>query len=303
MPSDHATSRSVRVGSVFRPENPPEALADAARVADEVGLDELWLWEDCFLHGGLTAAAVALANSTRLVVGVGVLPAPLRNVAITAMEIATLERTFPGRLRIGVGHGVQDWMGQVGARVASPLTLLREYTTALSALLRGEAVTVSGRYVTLSGVQLDWPPTTNVDLLLAATGPKTLELSGELAAGTVITSRTSPDALRNAVAITRRSTDAEAHQVIAYVLCAVDDDGHRRMQQEIEHGETHGETADFDDLVVHGPPERIAAGARRWIDAGADTIVLQPSVGSDATEFIRVIGTQVQPLLRSSIPQ
>jgi alkanesulfonate monooxygenase SsuD/methylene tetrahydromethanopterin reductase-like flavin-dependent oxidoreductase (luciferase family) len=292
---------SVRVGCVFRPENPPEALAGAARMADEVGLGELWLWEDCFLHGGLTAAAVALANSSRLAVGVGVLPVPLRNVALTAMEIATLERTFPGRLRIGVGHGVQDWMGQVGARAASPLTLLREYTAALSALLRGEAVTVAGRYVTLSDVRLDWPPTTKVDLLFAATGPKTLELSGELAAGTVITSRTSPNSLREAVAIIGRTTATDAprrHQVIAYVACAVDADAYRRTQQEIEHRGVE----DIDDLVVHGTPERIAAGARRWVEAGADTIVLQPPVGTDATEFIRFIGTHVQPLLRSSVP-
>jgi alkanesulfonate monooxygenase SsuD/methylene tetrahydromethanopterin reductase-like flavin-dependent oxidoreductase (luciferase family) len=297
MPSHNATSRSVRAGCVFRPDNPPETLADAARVADDVGLDELWLWEDCFLHGGLTAAAVALASSTRVVVGVGVLPVPLRNVAITAMEIATLERTFPGRLRVGVGHGVQDWMGQVGARVASPLTLLREYTTALSALLRGEAVTVSGRYVTLSDVQLDWPPTTRVDLLLAATGPKTLELSGELAAGTVVGSGTPPDALREALAVIRRTAGSEAHQIITYLVCAVDDDAYRRTQQEV------GATTEFDDLVVHGTPQQIADGACRWVDAGADTIVFQPPVGSDPIEFIRVIGTEVRPLLPSSVPQ
>ena len=58
-------------------------------------------------------------------VGIGVLPVPLRNVALTAMETATLHRLFPGRLTVGVGHGVQDWMGQVGARPESPVTLLR----------------------------------------------------------------------------------------------------------------------------------------------------------------------------------
>lgn len=45
------------------------------------------------------------------------------------MEIATLDRAFPGRVRIGVGRGVQDWMRQVGAGVASPMTLLREGTS------------------------------------------------------------------------------------------------------------------------------------------------------------------------------
>jgi alkanesulfonate monooxygenase SsuD/methylene tetrahydromethanopterin reductase-like flavin-dependent oxidoreductase (luciferase family) len=288
----------VRVGCVFRPDNPPEALADAARVADDVGLDELWLWEDCFLHGGLTAAAVALANTSRLALGIGVLPVPFRNVALTAMEIATLERTFPGRLRIGVGHGVQDWMGQVGARVASPLSLLREYTTALSALLRGEALTVAGRYVTLSDVRLDWPPATSVDLLLAATGPKTLQLSGELAAGTVITSGTSPAALREAVTEIRRGAGQERpHQVIVYVPCGMDDDAYRRTRQENE--PAGGE--DVDDLVVHGSPEGIAAGARKWVDAGADTIVFQPPAGPGAEAFIRFIGTEVQPLLQPTI--
>ena len=74
---------------------------------------------------------------------------PLRNVAIAAMEIASVERMFPGRLIPGVGHGVLSWMGQVGARVASPLTLMREYVPALRALLAGESVTTTGRYVTL----------------------------------------------------------------------------------------------------------------------------------------------------------
>ena len=46
----------------------------------------------------------------------------------------------PGRFVPVVGHGVQSWMGQVGGRVESPLTLLREYVVALSRLLAGETV-------------------------------------------------------------------------------------------------------------------------------------------------------------------
>ena len=288
--------QQVRVGCVFRPENPPEEVAAAARIADDVGLKELWLWEDCFFNGGISAAAVALANSSRLVVGVGVLPVPLRNVALTAMEIATLDRTYPGRPRIGVGHGVQDWMGQVGAKVGSPMTLLREYTTALSALLRGESVTCDGRYVTLTDVRLDWPPTTDVGVLLAATGPKTLALSGELAAGTVITSRTSPDALRSAMSHVRGGAGSDTsrrHEVVVYLPCALDDDAYRRTQDEM----TRDGLDPSDDLIVHGTPEQIADGARRWITAGADTVVFQPPAGTDLEPFIEVIGSRVQPLL------
>ena len=61
------------------------------------------------------------------------------------MEAATLDRLFPGRVIFGVGHGAQEWMGQVGVRPDSPLTSMREHLVALKALLAGERVTTSGR--------------------------------------------------------------------------------------------------------------------------------------------------------------
>jgi alkanesulfonate monooxygenase SsuD/methylene tetrahydromethanopterin reductase-like flavin-dependent oxidoreductase (luciferase family) len=114
------------LGAVFRPQLPPERLRAVASAAEDAGLDELWLWEDCFWESGIASAAAALAWTERLRVGIGLLPVPLRNVALTAMEAATLHRLFPGRVDIAVGHGVQEWMAQVGARVESPMTLLRE---------------------------------------------------------------------------------------------------------------------------------------------------------------------------------
>ncbi|MET0831100.1 MAG: LLM class flavin-dependent oxidoreductase, partial [Acidimicrobiia bacterium] len=137
------------LGVVFVPQFPPERLRSVVAAADRAGLEELWLWEDCFLEGGISMAATALAWSERLVVGIGVLPVPLRNVAVTAMEVATLHRLAPGRVRVGVGHGVLDWMAQVGERVASPMTLLAEYVASLRRLLGGERVSVDGRYVRL----------------------------------------------------------------------------------------------------------------------------------------------------------
>ena len=153
---------------IFRPQIAPERLAAAATAADGAALDELWLWEDCFLAGGMSSAAIALANSERLKVGIGILPVPMRNVALTAMEIATIDRAYPGRIRIGLGHGVQDWMAQIGEKVASPMTLLREYVTVLSSLLRGDRVTFDGRYVKIADVALDWPPRTDIELLIGA---------------------------------------------------------------------------------------------------------------------------------------
>lgn len=149
----------TRVGAVFSPyQSPPEAFPAAVKAAEEAGVPELWLWEDCFRESAFASAAAALAWTEHLRIGIGIAPIPLRNVAVTAMEIATIERMFPGRLYPGMGHGVLPWMAQAGARVDSPLTLMREYIPALRALLAGEEVTVSGRYVALDRVRLEYPP-------------------------------------------------------------------------------------------------------------------------------------------------
>ncbi|WP_028642738.1 LLM class flavin-dependent oxidoreductase [Nocardioides sp. URHA0020] len=185
-------------GVVFRPQSPPEELRSVVEHAEAAGVAELWLWEDCFLEGGLTTAALALAWSTHLRVGIGLLPVPLRNPALVAMEVATLARLFPGRLTVVLGHGVQDWMAQVGAAVESPVTLLREHTVAVRSLLAGDTVTTTGRYVRLDGVALDWPPTVVPRLLVGARGPRSVALAGEVSDGVLLDSVVDPDVVRRA---------------------------------------------------------------------------------------------------------
>jgi 5,10-methylenetetrahydromethanopterin reductase len=177
---------------VLRPTLPPERLVEQARAAEAAGVAELWLWEDCFYTGGIAATATALAATTHIVVGIGVLPAPVRNAAFTAMELATLARVYPGRLHAGLGHGVEDWMRQVGAKPASQLTLLEEVTVAVRALLHGETVTTEGRYVRLRDVALNHPPAQPPLISLGVRGPKSLRLSGRYADGTVLDASVTP---------------------------------------------------------------------------------------------------------------
>jgi alkanesulfonate monooxygenase SsuD/methylene tetrahydromethanopterin reductase-like flavin-dependent oxidoreductase (luciferase family) len=280
----------IPLGVVFLPDFAPERLHGIVRAADDAGLDELWLWEDCFKESGIATAAAALAWSSRLRLGIGILPAPLRNVAVTAMEIATLDRLFPGRARVGIGHGVLDWMGQVGVRAESPMTLLREHTAALRALLGGERVTTSGRYVQLDDVALDWPPPARPELLLGAVGERTLRLSGEMADGTVLTGGTSPRQVEEK----KRQIGNDANHVVVYVHAATGADAAKRIADE-------GERWSYDDIAdvsIVGDAAAFAAGTRRWIDAGADTVVFQPTPDDpDVEGFVRFIGAEVRPLL------
>jgi alkanesulfonate monooxygenase SsuD/methylene tetrahydromethanopterin reductase-like flavin-dependent oxidoreductase (luciferase family) len=288
------------LGTVFLPQLPPERLRRVARAADEAGLEELWLWEDCFLESGIASAAAVLAWTQRLRVGVGVLPVPLRNVALTAMEVATLHRLFPRRADIGVGHGVQPWMAQVGERVESPMTLLREHLTALRALLHGERVTTQGRYVRLDDVALDWPPTTPPAVLAGATGPRSLRLSGELADGTILTASTPPAAVERARRLVDEGRAANGgrggrHRLIVYVHAATGPGGADRLEAELRRWGRESEPG----IGVAGNAQAVATAVRRWADAGADTVVLQPTADDpDPEGFVRFVAEAVRPLVR-----
>ena len=274
------------------PQVPPERLREVARVAEESGLAELWLWEDCFWGGAMSTASALLAWTDRLPVGIGVLPVPLRNVALAAMESAALQRLFPGRVTVGVGHGVQHWMGQVGARADSPLTLLGEYLSALRGLLAGQRLTVDGRYVKLDDVALDWPPLTPAPVFAAAAGPRTLALSGQLADGTILDSSGTVDRVRDARRIIDEARAAAGrvgpHPIVLYLLTVTGPDAARRLEAMGRAG----------TAAVAGDAHAVAEAVRFWAAAGADKVVLHPAADdSDPLAFIRFTAERVRPLL------
>ncbi|WP_049575067.1 LLM class flavin-dependent oxidoreductase [Nonomuraea sp. SBT364] len=283
------------LGAVFRPQLPPERLREVAQAADDAGLEQLWLWEDCFFEGGVSTASAALAWTRNLRVGVGLLPVPLRNAALAAMEAAALHRMFPGRAVLALGHGVQSWMGQTGARVESPLTLLREHLAATRALLRGERVTTQGRYVRLDDVALAWPPAPPPPVLAGATGPRTLRLSGEAADGTVIVAGTSPDDVRRARRLIDEGRAAagrdDRHELVCYLHAATGPDGPARLKAEIS-------LSGKPEYGAACPAGAVAEAAARLAEAGADTVILQPTSDEpDPAGFVRFTAEEVRPLL------
>ncbi|HST80961.1 MAG TPA: LLM class flavin-dependent oxidoreductase [Kineosporiaceae bacterium] len=306
MTSSATVSAPPRLGLAFVPTQPPERLRALAAAADDAGLDELWVWEDCFKESGIASAAAALAWTERITVGIGLLPAPLRNVGLTAMEIATLSRLFPGRFVAGVGHGVQPWMGQVGARVESPMTLLREYAGALRRLLDGERVSVKGRYVTLDDVALDWPPLTAPALMLGGAGPKSLHLAGELGDGTLLTGVLTDDEVRAACAViseanTARSPLPNGHDIVATQIAATGSGAQARVDAEV----LRWEKQPGQGIGVAGDAAAIAASVLRLASFGVTAVAIQPTEDEpDLEGLIRFLGTEVRPLLvaRSNRP-
>jgi 5,10-methylenetetrahydromethanopterin reductase len=215
MLTDHATAVSL-------PRNlPADRIVDFARSAERLGFDELWIVEDCFFRGGIAQASVALATTSTIHVGIGILPAAARNAAFATLEANTLAELFPGRTTIGVGHGMPGWMRQVGAWPASPLTMLEETISAMRALLAGETLSVEGRYVRLRDVGLENPAPTPPLVLAGVRGPRSLEVSGRVADGTVLAEPVTPEYL---AAVLRQVDASRPHRVVAYNVAAVHPD-------------------------------------------------------------------------------
>lgn len=199
---------------------PAGHVIDFAQRAEQLGFHEVWVVEDLGYRGGIAQAAVALGCTTSIRIGVGILPAAARNVAFTAMEIATLEALHPGRLDVGIGHGVPDWMASLGIWPRKPLTFLDAYVQSLAALLRGEAVTLADGADPVALDPSALPPTVP-PIVLGVRGPRSLAVSGRVADGTVLAEPSTPEYVRAALG----SIAAQhPHRLVAYNLAAVDDD-------------------------------------------------------------------------------
>jgi 5,10-methylenetetrahydromethanopterin reductase len=225
----------LRIGMCFDRTFPPALAPELAARLEAGRLDQLWVIEDVFYTAGVSLAAAALTRTTELTVGIGILPAVARNPAVTAMEIATLAGLGPGRLLAGIGHGVQEWMGQMGARTRSPLTTLEEVLTAVRRLLHGETVTAHGRHVTLDAVALERPPDPVPPVLAGVRGPRSLAMAGRVAEGLVLAEGGGPSYVRSAIA---QAGDPQPFRVSVFTaVCVTADarDAHRIMTPFVAH--------------------------------------------------------------------
>jgi alkanesulfonate monooxygenase SsuD/methylene tetrahydromethanopterin reductase-like flavin-dependent oxidoreductase (luciferase family) len=290
------------LGVCFPREFPPADLLSSARAVERAGIDDLWLIEDCFFTAAPSLAAAALVGTERLRVGMGILPAVARNPAIVAMELATLAGLGPGRLIGGIGHGVQEWMGQIGARQPSPLTALAEVLDAVRALLRGEQVSAEGRFVRLKEVCLELPPQPVPPVLAGVSGPKSLALAGRHADGLVLADWPVPDYVCGARQV---AGGGEGFQVAVFAPASLDADrelARARVADELAAAVSRGPGTlralpFFDDLAARvqaggreavlampddwwlqlgaiGTPDDAAAHVQALADAGADRVAL-----------------------------
>jgi len=320
---------------------PPAQIAPFARLAEALGFGELWVPEDYFFNAGISTAAICLATTQRIPVGLGIASAVVRHPAVLAMEIATLAGAFPGRLMPGIGLGTPLCLRQMGLEPPSALAAVRECLVAVRRLLAGEEVTASGRSFRLDRIRLVHPPAEPVRLYTGAMGPRMLQLSGEIADGNIIGVTATPDIVRwsreQIAAGAQRAARQSAPACPVFVLYAVARDRavaraavrgtlaflmsvfprnayteHYGCADDLERMVARGGPAAIaqempeawlDDFAVAGAPDECAERIDRYLMAGATSVVIAPQPAEQYAATLELTAQEVFPRVRLPIGQ
>jgi F420-dependent oxidoreductase-like protein len=142
----------------------------------------------------MSVLAVVGREVPRIELSTGVVPTYSRLPLAMAQQALTVQATSGGRFVLGIGLSHQIVIEQMwGLSFDRPLRHMREYLSILLPLLNDRAVAFSGETMSMQGnlgvTDVPAPP-----VLIAALGPKMLELAGTVADGTV-TWMTGPNTL------------------------------------------------------------------------------------------------------------
>jgi probable F420-dependent oxidoreductase len=271
-------------------------LRAIAVAAEGAGFDSVWVFDHLLFRGGgetsgihecwTILAAIAEATS-RVELGTLVMCTGFRNPALLAKMAATLDHVSGGRLILGIGAGWHDPEYEAfGYPTDHKVSRFEESLAVITGLIREGRADLDGRFVTARDAVLIPPARPDLPILVAAKGPRMLELTarhadawnlawfglpderlarirGELAAACARVGR-DPTSLTDTVGVTVRYPVADPRP---------------------------DATRDTPSPALSGTPGEIAAGLRAHAEAGADHLIasLDPCTEETVAAFAEAV--------------
>lgn len=228
---------SVSVGSAYYAGEHWSDLVDYVRAADRLDVNTVWSAEAWGLDA-VSSIGYLAAVTDRIRLGTGIMQISARTPAATALTALSLAQLSDDRFSLGLGvSGPQVVEGLHGAAFDHPLGRLREYVEIVRMGLRGERFVYDGQHYVLprpggegKALKSSVTPRPDLPIYLATLGPKSLELTGELADGWLGTSLVPEhaevllDPIRRGAERSGRSLTDIDLQVNAYVVVSDDVD-------------------------------------------------------------------------------
>ena len=315
-------------------DTPPGNLVELSQQVELCGFSDLWFAEDYFMLSGFASAGMALQATESVHVGIGAVSNRVRHPAVTAMEASTLANAYPGRVTLGVGHGVPAWVQQMHLFPKSVLGSMREAITDVKRLLAGQTLSQAGAYYGYDQVVLTHPAP-DLKVLGAVVGPKSVDLCAEIADGMVISVLAGPRyvaTVKDRISRIRKERGlSEDFELVTYVLACVDEDraaartkvrpvtafylgamgptlitgaydANEALAAMIEKGGAEAIEADMPDdwldwLAIAGGPDDCRAGIEALFEAGSNKVVLCIVPSEELPTQLETFGRAVLPRL------
>ena len=286
--------RAVKIGVVMeigdegRGVAPYSEIRDLALQAESAGLDSIWVYDHLLyrvdgrttgIHEGWTMLAALAEATQRVELGTLVVCTGFRNPALLAKMAATLDHVSGGRLILGLGAGWHDPEYEAfGYPTDHKVSRFEEALVLICELIRTGRADMDGRWTTARDALLVPPARPDIPILVAAFGPRMLELTARHADAWNTAWYGLPD---------ERMADGRAA-----LIGACERVGRDPAAIEV----TSGVSVRYDGAAgsapaLSGTPADVARGLRAHGDAGVDHLVaaLEPITAATLSEFAQAV--------------
>jgi 5,10-methylenetetrahydromethanopterin reductase len=189
-PTRYSSNNNRRVALYLQDKHPLREGMEYVRYAEAKGFEAVWQAESRLVRDAIVPMAAFAAVTERIQVGSGVINNWTRNIGLLAATFLTLDDLAPNRVICGIGAWWDPLARNVGIDRRKPLTAMRETIEVMRRLLAMENVTFHGEFHHVDGIELDVVhgrrEPRHVPMMIGATGPQMMELTGEIADGAVL---------------------------------------------------------------------------------------------------------------------
>src|SRR5262245_54835243 len=189
----------MRVGLCFDGFYSIQEMIELARLADDIGMESIWMSDHLCFRDSLTTSMALLASTKNIKVASAPMSPYSRNPIITAMSIATMDEYAPGRIVASPGTGNAAALKEAGMESPHPLQTMREYVDILRRYLKGEAVKFQGKMFQINGAKMGFVPAAAIRMYITAVRPRMLQLGGEIGDGVLLSAGCAPGYIQKCV--------------------------------------------------------------------------------------------------------
>lgn len=239
---------------------------------ERAGAAANWIANHLFQRDPITLAAMSLTQSERMRVTLMAISPLTVHPVQAAMAAASLDEFFPGRVSLCLGIGAPADLNSIGIGAKNSLRIMREALELTRALLAGETVTGSGEHYHSHGRRLA-AGQRFIPLILAASGPRMLELAGAAADGVLLSAGTSVEFVKRSLEHVHRGAKGRHVRTHGVVYAAVDQDetlAHDRLRRVLAillRGSHHAPNLELGGSVLDQSALDEAVRSEDWVRA------------------------------------